>query len=57
MNIKDLFNEEDLVKLWKGLHYCMWSCDKPLIQVRILPIIRNIMYWDCVRTYITFEWS
>jgi ribosomal RNA-processing protein 1 len=27
------FGEEDLVKLWKGLHYCMWMADKPLIQV------------------------
>jgi ribosomal RNA-processing protein 1 len=27
------FSEEELVKLWKGLHYCMWMCDKALVQV------------------------
>lgn len=27
------FNEEDMIKLWKGLHYCLWMCDKPLVQV------------------------
>lgn len=29
----DPFNEEDLIKLWKGLHYCMWMADKPILQV------------------------
>ena len=31
----DLFTEEDFIKLWKGLHYCMWQCDKAVIQVII----------------------
>ena len=31
--MKETFGEEDLMKLWKGLHYSMWMCDKPLIQV------------------------
>ena len=26
-------SEDDLMKIWKGLHYCMWMQDKPLIQV------------------------
>ena len=30
----DLFTEEDFIKLWKGLHYSMWQCDKPVIQVK-----------------------
>jgi len=25
--------EEELLKLWKGLFYCMWFSDKPLVQV------------------------
>lgn len=29
------FTELDLVKLWKGLHYCMWMADKLLIQVKL----------------------
>ena len=27
------FGELDLMKVWKGLFYCMWMSDKPLIQV------------------------
>ena len=33
--VEEPFVEEDFIKLWKGLHYCMWMCDKPLIQVSI----------------------
>lgn len=27
------------MKIWKGLHYCMWMQDKPLIQVERNKII------------------
>uniref|UniRef100_A0A3B3ZXR8 Ribosomal RNA processing 1 n=1 Tax=Periophthalmus magnuspinnatus TaxID=409849 RepID=A0A3B3ZXR8_9GOBI len=27
------FSEEELLKLWKGLFYCLWMQDKPLLQV------------------------
>lgn len=30
-----IFSEADFLKIWKGLHYCMWMQDKPLIQVRL----------------------
>ncbi|KAL8582640.1 hypothetical protein ACOMHN_028705 [Nucella lapillus] len=26
------FSEEELLQLWKGLHYCFWMQDKPLLQ-------------------------
>lgn len=26
------FSEEDMLKLWKGLYYFFWMCDKPLVQ-------------------------
>ena len=29
------FSEVDLLKIWKGLFYCMWMSDKPLIQVHL----------------------
>jgi len=29
----DAFGSEEFLKVWKGLHYCMWMTDKPLIQV------------------------
>lgn len=28
----DANTETDLLKLWKGLFYCMWMSDKPLVQ-------------------------
>lgn len=36
------FTEQDLVKLWKGLHYCMWMADKPLIQVNLTTNIESL---------------
>ncbi|KAI5250375.1 hypothetical protein E4T47_01348 [Aureobasidium subglaciale] len=29
------FTSLDFLKLWKGLFYCMWSCDKPAPQRRL----------------------
>ncbi|KAG9683362.1 hypothetical protein KCU95_g14944, partial [Aureobasidium melanogenum] len=29
------FSSLDFLKLWKGLFYCMWSCDKPAPQRRL----------------------
>jgi ribosomal RNA-processing protein 1 len=29
------FTNLDFLKLWKGLFYCMWSCDKPAPQRRL----------------------
>ena len=28
------FTHMEMMKLWKGLYYCMWMSDKPLVQVR-----------------------
>lgn len=39
----DPFNEEDMVKLWKGLHYCMWMCDKALIQEELTEKICSLI--------------
>jgi len=41
----DAFSEEDLIKLWKGLHYCMWMCDKAIIQEELNERICNLI--DC----------
>ena len=27
------FNHDEMIKIWKGLHYSMWMCDKLIIQV------------------------
>lgn len=29
------FSEEELLKLWKGLFYCMWMSDKPRNQQQL----------------------
>uniref|UniRef100_A0A8C6JEJ1 Uncharacterized protein n=1 Tax=Melopsittacus undulatus TaxID=13146 RepID=A0A8C6JEJ1_MELUD len=29
------FSQEELLKIWKGLFYCMWMQDKPLLQILI----------------------
>ena len=31
--------ESDMLKLWKGLFYCMWMSDKPKVQVNIKCIL------------------
>lgn len=41
---KNPFNEEDFIKLWKGLHYCMWMCDKPLVQVTKIILTKLILF-------------
>ena len=28
-----IFDEKDLLKVWKGLYYCMWHSDKLLVRV------------------------
>jgi len=31
--ILGVFGNDEFLKVWKGLHYCLWMTDKPLIQV------------------------
>ena len=28
------------MKIWKGLHYCLWMSDKPLVQVCTRRVVR-----------------
>ena len=32
------FEEKDLLKVWKGLHYCMWHSDKLLVRTRFFTV-------------------
>ncbi|XP_067675685.1 ribosomal RNA processing protein 1 homolog A-like [Haliotis asinina] len=36
--------EEDVIKLWKGLHYCMWMQDKPLLQEELAVHITGLVF-------------
>ncbi|CAG2204703.1 RRP1 [Mytilus edulis] len=40
------FTEADFLKIWKGLHYCLWMQDKALLQVYILfrMVIKDVVH-------------
>ncbi|NWI73346.1 RRP1B protein, partial [Dryoscopus gambensis] len=42
------FSQEELLKIWKGLFYCMWMQDKPLLQVsKITHCARHVGVFPC----------
>ncbi|KAI9592757.1 hypothetical protein BDF19DRAFT_339593, partial [Syncephalis fuscata] len=59
--------EVELLKLWKGIFYCMWMSDKPLIQqqlcddlaglVKFLPVERIMPWLSAFWTTMCREWS
>ncbi|KAG6798658.1 ribosomal RNA processing protein 1 [Apis mellifera caucasica] len=42
------FTEADFMRLWKGLFYCMWMSDKPLIQEELAESLSKIVH--CFKT-------
>ncbi|XP_020829549.1 ribosomal RNA processing protein 1 homolog A [Phascolarctos cinereus] len=38
------FNHEELLKIWKGLFYCMWMQDKPLLQEELGNTISQLIH-------------
>uniref|UniRef100_A0A3P9KDC8 Ribosomal RNA processing 1 n=1 Tax=Oryzias latipes TaxID=8090 RepID=A0A3P9KDC8_ORYLA len=38
------FSAEELLKLWKGLFYCLWMQDKPLLQEELSSQISNLVH-------------
>lgn len=38
------FTHDDMLKLWKGLFYCMWMSDKPLIQENLADAISKLIH-------------
>ncbi|EMR09293.1 hypothetical protein PNEG_02253 [Pneumocystis murina B123] len=34
----------ELLKLWKGLYYCMWMCDRPLAQQKLANDFVNLIF-------------
>ncbi|XP_071545674.1 uncharacterized protein Nnp-1 isoform X2 [Panulirus ornatus] len=62
------FSDDDALKLWKGLFYCMYMADKPLVQEGLAEEISGLIHFinnveDCrcfIRAaFVTFgrEWS
>lgn len=44
------FTEESLMKLWKGLFFCMWMSDKPFIQQELASSIAGLIHCFADRT-------
>ncbi|XP_040588009.1 ribosomal RNA processing protein 1 homolog B isoform X2 [Mesocricetus auratus] len=38
------FTQEELLKIWKGLFYCMWVQDEPLLQEELANIISQLIH-------------
>ncbi|NWX36304.1 RRP1B protein, partial [Notiomystis cincta] len=38
------FSHEELLKIWKGLFYCMWMQDKPLLQEELAANISQLIH-------------
>ncbi|NXT02881.1 RRP1B protein, partial [Jacana jacana] len=38
------FSQEELLKVWKGLFYCMWMQDKPLLQEELADNISQLIH-------------
>lgn len=38
------FSDQDFLRLWKGLFYCMWMSDKPLIQEQLCEDMGSLFY-------------
>ena len=34
-----LLTKEEIMRIWKGLHYCFWMSDKPLVQEELAETI------------------
>ncbi|KFB52738.1 hypothetical protein ZHAS_00021000 [Anopheles sinensis] len=37
------FSDEDFMRLWKGLFYCMWMSDKPLVQEELAESVGTLV--------------
>lgn len=40
----EMTTQEELMKLWKGLHYCYWMSDKPLVQEELAEGISSLIH-------------
>ncbi|CAH1104004.1 unnamed protein product [Psylliodes chrysocephalus] len=48
------FVEEDLQRIWKGLYYCMWMSDKPLVQEECADKISKLVHFPNIFTSLLF---
>ncbi|XP_034247938.1 ribosomal RNA processing protein 1 homolog [Thrips palmi] len=43
-NSESALEKDDFMRLWKGLYYCMWMADKPLIQEELAETISSLVH-------------
>ncbi|CAG9861641.1 unnamed protein product [Phyllotreta striolata] len=48
------FTEFDFQRIWKGLYYCMWMADKPLVQEDCAEKISKLVHFPDVPTALIF---
>jgi len=55
----DAFGNDEFLKVWKGLHYCMWMTDKPLIQVLHIKVqyFRHCWLSVCLSLHWYLHWG
>jgi len=39
-----LLTKEEIMRIWKGLHYCFWMSDKPLVQEELAETIGHLIH-------------
>ena len=49
-----LLTKEEIMRIWKGLHYCFWMSDKPLIQEELAETIGIVLFLICIPIKIHF---
>ena len=40
----DLLTSDEILRIWKGLHYCFWMSDKPLVQEELAEAISSLIH-------------
>ena len=50
-NSKPTFNSSEMLRLWKGLHYCFWMSDKPLVQEELAEKIASLIHCFKVQNF------
>lgn len=40
----DQLSQDEILRIWKGLHYCFWMSDKPLIQEELAETIGHLIH-------------
>ena len=51
----ELLTSDEILRVWKGLHYCFWMSDKPLVQEELAESISSFVHCFKVSKQKTFN--